>query len=157
MQSYSSIYIAKQSRQSASTYSAQSRHGDYSSRTKPARMTNDPRPKAHPYATTMADSAINLATGDPVEPYLSYYSSRCKEFLSDGGRHLSVKTHANVIRVAKLILEGRRDRNEIGLPPPPKEPKQRDMGRRNLDHASTDLCAGLSAMQGFLPWRALAS
>ncbi|KAK0613333.1 hypothetical protein B0T14DRAFT_437304 [Immersiella caudata] len=76
-------------------------------------------------------------------PYFEYYTSRCKEFLCDGGENVSVKTHAEGLRIARLILQGE-----------DKEAILRELAggseqytrQRKLYEASIDLIAGLLTM-----------
>jgi len=87
------------------------------------------------------------AVGTTMEAYLDYYSSRCREFLSDGGRHVSVKTHADAVRVARLILQGtHKDDIRLQRDGSPQEPPEEQQQQQKLDHASADLCAGLLTM-----------
>lgn len=79
----------------------------------------------------------------PLEPYFGYYSSRCKEFLCDGGGNVSVQTHADGLRIAKLILQDK-EKDEIVLHL--AEGGDRTPRQRRLDQASIDLFAGLLTM-----------
>ncbi|KAH6874788.1 hypothetical protein B0T10DRAFT_585995 [Thelonectria olida] len=41
-----------------------------------------------------------------MSPYFEYYSKQAQRFLLDGGRHVCVKTHSDVIQLAQKILAG---------------------------------------------------
>lgn len=44
--------------------------------------------------------------GEPTKLYVDYYSTKCMEFLADGGRHVALRTHSDVVEIAKLIVGG---------------------------------------------------
>ncbi|KAK8069999.1 hypothetical protein PG994_006615 [Apiospora phragmitis] len=40
-------------------------------------------------------------------PYFQYYSTQCLQFLLDGGLHVSVSTHNDIVRLANMVLQTR--------------------------------------------------
>ncbi|UNI15431.1 hypothetical protein JDV02_001966 [Purpureocillium takamizusanense] len=77
--------------------------------------------------------------------YFSYYSSKCQEFLTDGGRHVSAKTHSDIIEIAQMI--------QNDLPRETILPCTGDWSANALDtcslgsaNAAIDLCASLLTM-----------
>lgn len=52
------------------------------------------------------DLLMLMAQKPDLSTYLAeYYSHHCKWFSREGGVHISIKTHSDVVRVAKTILE----------------------------------------------------
>ncbi|KAK4444416.1 hypothetical protein QBC34DRAFT_360139 [Podospora aff. communis PSN243] len=79
----------------------------------------------------------------PLEPYFEYYSTRCKEFLCDGGSNVSIKTHADSLRIANLILQ---DEDKDSIIHNLAEGSASTLRQRKLDEASIHLVAGLLTM-----------
>ncbi|KAI9147052.1 hypothetical protein HJFPF1_13083 [Paramyrothecium foliicola] len=45
-------------------------------------------------------------TAAALDPYFKNYSSKCQEFLIDGGRHVYKRTHSDIVSIATLIVDG---------------------------------------------------
>lgn len=42
----------------------------------------------------------------PADAYFDYYTSQCRRFRHDGGRHVTVRSHADVLEIASLLRSG---------------------------------------------------
>lgn len=47
-----------------------------------------------------------------MQPYFQYYSTQCRQFLLDGGMHVSVSTHNDVVSLANIIRQDR-ERSDV--------------------------------------------
>lgn len=55
---------------------------------------------------TSGESKFDVSHHD-MSSYFEYYSKRVQRSLLDGGRHICINTHSDVVRIAKQILSGR--------------------------------------------------
>lgn len=100
--------------------------------------------------------------------YLSYYLARCQRFARDGGIHISIKTHSEVINItagilrnstretvlsnlcnSKNQLDGSSENGDERPPPSEDDADDPDDAARKKASATIDLCAGLLLMAEF--------
>ncbi|KAI0486317.1 hypothetical protein F4859DRAFT_528099 [Xylaria cf. heliscus] len=99
---------------------------------------------------TMRDELLLNLWGpvSPAEEDLCYYASQCQRFLLDGGRHVSISTHADVTEIAHEI---RQDKERSRLHQ--EVSQQVGGGTPNTIDGSLNLCSRLLVMMsiGELP------
>ncbi|KAK7999376.1 hypothetical protein PG990_011976 [Apiospora arundinis] len=97
--------------------------------------------------------------------YFNYYSSKCLEYLADGGRNVFQRTHADVVDIGTRILRGDIREDIVTYVTSLKGNCQTSQSRCYAEH-SVDLCATLLtmtdvgectfrlSMQDFVAWTA---
>ncbi|KAK8085681.1 hypothetical protein PG997_006952 [Apiospora hydei] len=88
--------------------------------------------------------AINLKADS--QPYFDFYSSKCLEYLADGGRNVFQRTHADVVKISDRILRGDAREDILAYVTSLEENGcQKSYSRCYAEH-SVDLCATLLTM-----------
>jgi len=79
-----------------------------------------------------------------MSPYFDYYSTRCQHFSHDGGIHICVKSHTDLVGIAGSILTNATRyevRSSLGSPL-----NDADLSRTTTANTTVDLCASLLLM-----------
>ncbi|KAI0203966.1 hypothetical protein F4808DRAFT_416434 [Astrocystis sublimbata] len=76
-----------------------------------------------------------------MRSYFDYYASQCQRFLLDGGRHVSISTHADVVWIADRIV---RDKQRASIHQDVSQ--QFGGGTRSIIDGSLNLCSRLMLM-----------
>lgn len=79
-----------------------------------------------------------------LTPYWKFYSEKCRHALNDGGRHIAIRTHADVVRIATQLQAGQ-SRSEIKDTIRARLTSPHDNEDEILDN-SVDLVSGLLLM-----------
>ncbi|KAK8108317.1 uncharacterized protein PG998_010330 [Apiospora kogelbergensis] len=99
------------------------------------------------------------------QPYFNFYSSKCLEYLTDGGRNIFQRTHADVVNISDRILRGDEREDLLTYIKSLKGGSPTSHSRCYAEH-SIDLCATLLtmtdigectfrlSMQDFVTWTA---
>lgn len=80
-----------------------------------------------------------------IEAYFAYHKKQCSHALHDGGRHISVRTHRNILEIAENLEQGlSRETIKRRLSPKLADPKPAN--ENELLDSSVDLAARLVSM-----------
>ncbi|KAK8044207.1 hypothetical protein PG993_004231 [Apiospora rasikravindrae] len=79
------------------------------------------------------------------QPYFDFYSSKCLEYLTDGGRNVFQRTHADVVNISDRILRGDSREDILAYVTSFEAGCQTSYSRCYAEH-SVDLCATLLTM-----------
>jgi hypothetical protein len=82
------------------------------------------------------------------ESYFSYYTEQCNDALHDGGRHVFVRTHKDIVQIAQY-LKNSMNRNSIKKTLASKLPVPKPMNEDELLDGSIDLVSRLLLMVEF--------
>lgn len=78
-----------------------------------------------------------------MQPYFQYYSTQCRQFLLDGGTHVSVSTHNHIVHLASIFHKNRARGDILQLHAASSADKAVDTEAANC---SINLCARLLLM-----------